>query len=103
MLVACVQELAKSEASELFVWLKGMASDADFQAAQEMALGRSELEVPPELWVVGGDGIGGEGSGGRADEEKLSMLAAVRTRFHKLLYRDDGGDETKYGWSILEI
>ena len=139
------QALAAPGCSELFDWLRTIPSDGDFQAAVEMAMGRSELETPPELWVAEGEGAdepgddeqhdkhdamtaadepapdgtalealssgaavvsdtkggaplskrGGGGGGlvlngmGRPDEEKLSMLGAIRTRFHKLLYRDD--------------
>ena len=145
--------MAEPGSGELFAWLRSLAVDGDFTAAVEMAMGRSELETPPELWVAADEGgvdrgagnaaeaaeaTGGEaGTGssakgadragelpppppppqpqpqpqpgskktkpsaheggpkggrreqgvGRPDEEKLSMLAALRTRFHRLLSR----------------
>ena len=110
------QALAAPGCSDLFSWLQGLDSDRDFTAAVEMAMGRSELETPPELWVSGatnqsGDELTGEPKGsergapaagnlkksaavgasvevGRPDEEKLSMLASLRTSFYGLLFRD---------------
>ena len=47
-------------------------------------MGRSELETPPELWVVGDTEV----TVGRPDEEKLSMITNIRMAFHAMLYRD---------------
>jgi hypothetical protein len=50
----------------------------------------------------GGSGGGSHGgNNGRPDEEKLSMLSSLRTRFHRLIYREDvGADETRFGVSF---
>lgn len=61
--------------------------DSDFTSAVEMALGKPEMECPPELWI--------ERSGdrpGHPDEQLLSTLTAVRQALHKYLYRKDGTD-----------
>ena len=70
------------ESKSLFEWLKKQRDDQDFQRGIEMAMGRSEMECPVELWVEG-DGK----SGGRPNEKILSMLQSIRTEFHKFIYR----------------
>lgn len=56
--------------------------DQNFTSAVEMALGKPEMECPPELWV--------ERSAdrpGHPDETKLSMLTSVRQSLYGYLYR----------------
>lgn len=79
-----MEVLETDGAEDLLSWLQTMTSDADFQAAVEMAMGRSELETPPELWVAGDTEV----TVGRPDEEKLSMITNIRMAFHAILYRD---------------
>ena len=59
-------------------------SDQNFTSAVEMAMGRPEMECPPELWVCDGDGPG------HPNEEVLSKLTGVRRTLHKLLYGPTG-------------
>jgi hypothetical protein len=83
--------LTSEGCADLFEWLQSIPKDGDFQAAVEMAMGRSELETPPELWVDDSSTVepndSSSKSTGRPDEEKLSMLSSIRSTFHKLLYK----------------
>ncbi|CAK9021977.1 unnamed protein product [Durusdinium trenchii] len=74
------QELMTSifQSFDLLQWLRKMPEDADYLVRVEIALGRSEMEVPTELWLS---------NEGRVDESKLSALTAVRTTLHELIYR----------------
>eukprot|EP00439_Symbiodinium_sp_Y106_P073354 s1411_g13.t2 len=63
---------------EMLQWLRKMPDDSDYLVRIEVALNRSEMEVPAELWLA---------EEGRVDESKLSALTAVRTTFHDLIYR----------------
>jgi len=180
-----IEALSAPGTSDLFAWLRNAhTSDGNFQASVEMAMGKSELETPPELWIspdeidvtsddednakhghlaeTGEDG-GTDGNNtctatasvtviaasevasasripskdtpaalteeenkgsstvkqrnqmhgprggnnrqevGRPDEAKLSMLAAVRTRFHRLLFRESSDDNDAPCHSPLEF
>ncbi len=68
---------------DVFDWLRSQADDQDFQRGIELAMGKSEMECPVELWVEGVDG-----TPGHPNEQTLSMLQTVRTFFHKLIYRN---------------
>ena len=68
---------------DLLDWLKGMANESDWKSGMEIALTKTELDCPPELWLEG------EGGPGRPDEKKLSMLNAVRSHCHAFIYRVD--------------
>ncbi|CAE7752513.1 RNF213 [Symbiodinium necroappetens] len=63
---------------EMLQWLRKMPDDSDYLVRIEVALNRSEMEVPVELWLA---------AEGRVDESKLSALTAVRTTLHDLIYR----------------
>ncbi|CAE7421166.1 unnamed protein product, partial [Symbiodinium pilosum] len=63
---------------EMLQWLRKMPDDADYLVRIEVALNRSEMEVPNELWLA---------DEGRVDESKLSALTAVRTTLHDFIYR----------------
>ena len=65
---------AISSGFELLNWLRTIPNDTDFTASLEMALGRSEMQCPPELWIDGEDG-----RPGHPNEEMLSMLSSVRS------------------------
>lgn len=65
---------------ELLNWLKKIPNDSDFTTSLEIAMGRSEMECPDELWQAE------EGKPGRPDEQKLSMLQTVRSYFHSIIY-----------------
>jgi hypothetical protein len=62
-------------------WLRGFRVDAEFSTGVEMAMGRSEMECPPELWTE-------KNGSGRPDEEKLSMLTSVRNFLYRWIYAD---------------
>ena len=155
-----LESLSAPGTSDLFAWLRNAhSSDGNFQASVEMAMGKSELETPPELWISPDDEIVGDskddddedsrlaGNGGddsntdndtgaattsataaivtdsevshqrlhgprggsnrqevgRPDEAKLSMLGAIRTRFHKLLFREGSEEEDTPCHSPLEF
>jgi hypothetical protein len=69
------------ESRDLLVWLRTLQDDQDFTRGIEMAMGRSEMECPAELWVEE------EGHAGRVNEGILSMLQSVRTYLYRLIYR----------------
>ncbi|CAE7559110.1 unnamed protein product [Symbiodinium sp. CCMP2592] len=52
---------------EMLQWLRKMPDDSDYLVRIEVALNRSEMEVPAELWLA---------EEGRVDESKLSALTA---------------------------
>ena len=65
---------------DLIDWLRAeFVDDKDFTSAIEIAVGRSEMECPVELWE--------SGTPGRVAEEKLSQLASVRTFLYPLAFR----------------
>ncbi|CAE7216649.1 unnamed protein product, partial [Symbiodinium sp. CCMP2456] len=70
---------------EMLQWLRKMPDDSDYLVRIEVALNRSEMEVPMELWLA---------AEGRVDESKLSALTAVRTTLHDLIYRAKSGFST---------
>ena len=47
-----------------------------------MAMGKTEMECPVELWVVE------ENSPGHPDEHVLSMLQSIRSHLHPFIFRD---------------
>jgi len=180
-----LESLSAPGTRDLFAWLRNVhSSDGNFQASVEMAMGKSELETPPELWISPNDVLdddkdndgdnqlganGGDDSNtgndtvaattsataaivtdsevssssimpakdtaaavledghiantstvkqhqlhgprggsnrqevGRPDEAKLSMLGAIRTRFHKLLFREGSEEEDTPCHSPLEF
>lgn len=66
-----------TESLDLIDWLRTeFMDDRDFTSAIEIAVGRSEMECPVELW-----------EDGRVAEEKLSQLASVRSFLHPLAFR----------------
>ena len=72
--------IVTGETLDLIDWLRSeFANDRDFTSAIEIAVGRTEMECPAELWE--------EGDPGRVAEEKLSQLATVRSFLHPLAYR----------------
>ena len=81
---------ALSASLDLIGWLKTLPDDTDFMSALEMAMGRSEMECPAELWDDG-SGAGGHGSSaglGRVSEQKLSWLRNVRSYLHPVIYHN---------------
>eukprot|EP00755_Sulcionema_specki_P009898 Sspe_Gene.44944::Locus_22125_Transcript_2_2_Confidence_0.500_Length_15952::g.44944::m.44944 len=64
-------------------WLSEQVSELDFSSAIEMALGRPEMECPPDLWVDDGSGPG------HVDETKLSQLASIRKVLHNFLFSSE--------------
>ena len=72
-----------SNSLDLFRWLREMQNDADFTSSVEMAMGKTEMECPAELWQEE------PGKPGRPDEEKLSMISSVRSYLHGIIYRVD--------------
>ena len=81
---------ALSASLDLIGWLKTLPDDTDFMSALEMAMGRSEMECPAELWDDG-SGASGHGSGaglGRVSEQKLSWLRNVRSYLHPVIYHN---------------
>ena len=70
------------ESLDLFEWLRTQPDDQDFQRGIEMAMGRSEMECPSELWLEEG------GQSGRVNEQILSMLQSVRSYLHSFIYRE---------------
>ena len=71
--------------SKLIEWLQALRSDIDFTSSVEIAMGKSEMECPDELWV--------NGQPGRPDEEKLSMLSNTRAYLHSFLYYEKEYEE----------
>lgn len=68
--------------NHLIDWLKTMPDDnIEFSNIIEMAIGKSEMECPFELWKTV------PGKPGCPDEEKLSMLNTVRSFLHSYIYR----------------
>lgn len=181
-----LESLSAPGTSDLFAWLRSAhTSDGNFQPSVEMAVGKSELETPPELWIspdddniddskdddddndnqlsenvgdtsndagaattsataaivtdsevssssimhakdtaaaVKEDGFKAKSSSvkqhqelhgprggsnlqevGRPDEAKLSMLGAIRSRFHKLIFREGSEDDDAPCHSPLEF
>jgi MoxR-like ATPase len=87
-----ISNLRVLEASRKFVtWLRGLRVDADFSTSVEMAMGRTEMECPPELWIEQDDSVG------RPDEEKLSMLTSVRNFLHRWIYNSHLADYSLFG------
>jgi hypothetical protein len=79
--------LITTESLDLLDWLRSeFADDRDFTSAIEIAVGRSEMECPAELWE--------SGTPGRVAEEKLSQLSSVRNFLHPLAFRLDDTFET---------
>jgi hypothetical protein len=70
-----------SNSLDIFRWLREMRNDADFTSGIEMAMSKSEMECPPELWKEEA------GKLGRPDEEKLSMISSVRSYLYGIIYR----------------
>ena len=69
------------ESLELLEWLRTMPNDTDFGNSIEVALNRTEMECPPELWEEA------EGRVGRPDEQKLSQLSTTRSYFRDIIFR----------------
>ena len=72
------------ESLDIFEWLRTQSDDQDFQRGIELAMGRSEMECPTELWLEDEDG-----GGGRVNEQILAMLRSVRSYLHSFIYRED--------------
>ena len=71
---------ALNNAPELLDWMLSLHNDKDFSTSIEIAMSKSEMECPYELW----ESI--PGKPGRPDEKKLSMLSSVRAYLHPVLY-----------------
>ena len=69
------------ECLDLLEWLATQPDDTDFTRGIEMAMGRGEMECPPELWLEE------EGQAGRVNEQILSMLQSVRSYLHRFIFR----------------
>ena len=69
------------ECYEVVDWIKSIKTDNDFSSSIELAIGKSEMECPTELWIPAQ-----AHKPGRVDESKLSMVSALRRYFHKLIY-----------------
>ncbi|CAE8647524.1 unnamed protein product [Polarella glacialis] len=80
-------------AGKLLQWLRTMRDDADYLVRVEVALNRSELEVPYELWST---------RYGRVDESKISAVTAVRTTLHEIIYRPVDEERFKSLSPLLE-
>lgn len=61
-------------------WLRCFTNDDDFRTALEMAMGKTEMECPLELW---------DSVSGRVNEQFLSRLRNIRSFLHKYLYNND--------------
>ncbi|KAK3256804.1 hypothetical protein CYMTET_34083, partial [Cymbomonas tetramitiformis] len=64
-------------------WLAEQNVESDFQSSVEMAMGRPEMECPPELWWPR-----------PPDEARLSMLTTLRKALHSYLYEHFSGFKT---------
>ena len=73
------------ESPDLLGWLRTLSNDQDFLRGIEMAMGRSEMECPPELWL---SEEGDKPGSGRVNEQILSMLQSVRSYLHSFIYRE---------------
>ena len=71
-----------AESTEILDWLRTLPDDQDFTRGIEMAMGRSEMECPPELWLKE------EGQPGRVNEQILSMVQSNRSYLHKFIFRE---------------
>ena len=71
-----------AESTKFLDWLRTLPDDQDFTRGIEMAMGRSEMECPPELWLEE------EGQPGRVNEQILSMVQSVRSYLHKFIFRE---------------
>ena len=69
------------ECLDLLDWLATQPDDTDFTRGIEMAMGRGEMECPPELWLEE------DGQAGRVNEQILSMLQSVRSYLHRFIFR----------------
>ena len=72
----------------LIEWLRSLPNDLDYTSSVEIAMGKSEMECPDELWITV------PGKPGRPDERKLSMLSSLRSYLHPFLYSDSSLDDT---------
>ena len=77
--------LTLQDADSLLGWLRLTPNDNDFTSSIELALGRSEMECPDELWSREQRSV---------DESILSKLSGVRAFLHDHLYA--GGDAELY-------
>jgi hypothetical protein len=71
-----VQQLGQAEA--FFAWLQTMSSDVDFSTSLDMAINRTEMDCPPELW---------DSVACRPSERKLAQLNHVRSQLYDFVYR----------------
>ena len=69
--------LTLQDADSLLGWLRLTPNDNDFTSSIELALGRSEMECPDELWSREQRSV---------DESILSKLSGVRAFLHDHLY-----------------
>ena len=77
------------DSPDLLDWLRTLSNDQDFTRGIELAMGRSEMECPPELWLTEeGDAVAASKGSGRVNEQILSMLQSVRSYLHAYIYRE---------------
>eukprot|EP01052_Picozoa_sp_SAG31_P009052 SAG31_NODE_468_length_15250_cov_5.304138_6_plen_1372_part_00 len=88
-----IVRLVCEESRDLLDWLRSLRDDSEFSSSIEMAMGKTEMECPVELWEDGK-----ADRPGRVNENKLSQLVAMRTFLHPLLYRDE---EYFFSWKAL--
>ena len=69
------------ESYEIVDWIQSIKTDNDFTSSIELAIGKSEMECPTELWIPPQNH-----KPGRVDESKLSMVSAIRRYFYKIIY-----------------
>ena len=82
----------------LLEWLRELPDDINFKSSIEEAMGKSEMECPPDLWQDASNG-----KPGRVDEQKLSMLSTVRGYLHDLIFRkSDRFDHVNHLFNILK-
>jgi hypothetical protein len=67
---------------ELLGWLRKNPDDNNFTTGLEIALSKSEMECPIDLWEPASNG-----RPGRPDEKKLGMLSSIRAYLHRYIFR----------------
>lgn len=71
-------------AKELFEWLCNTPADTEeFSRGVQIAMGKTEMECPADLWVRE------PGMPGHPNEEVLSMLTTVHSYLHTLIYKNN--------------
>lgn len=82
---------------DILDWLRMHPDDQDFKNGIEMALGVSEMDCPPELWISSStDQSAAEAAAqhqtyGHIDEKVFSQLQFIRNYFHGVIFGSGSG------------